>query len=93
VIDCAANPSVLAGLDARPNSLLASTGESPSLTLVDHNLLGTVHVLEYCKRHLAGLVLVRRDQFLLMHELVQYLPRPTLLIELVANDTPLGSTS
>ena len=58
VIDCAANPSVLAGLDARPSSPLASTGESPSLTLVDHNLLGTVHVLEYCKRHLAGLVLV-----------------------------------
>jgi len=58
VIDCAANPSVLAGLDVQPTSLKAASRESPSLTLVDHNLLGTVHVLEYCKQHSAGLVLV-----------------------------------
>ncbi len=48
LIDCAANPSVLAG----------TTPQSPSLELVDHNLLGTIHLLEYCKRHQAGLVLV-----------------------------------
>lgn len=48
IIDCAANPSVLAG----------TTPQSPSLELVDHNLLGTIHLLEYCKRHQAGLVLV-----------------------------------
>ena len=48
VIDCAANPSVLAGLSP----------QSSSLELVDHNLGGTIHLLEYCKRHRAGLVLV-----------------------------------
>ena len=48
VIDCAANPSVLAGL----------TSKSPSLEVMDHNLIGTVHLLEYCKTHRSGLVLV-----------------------------------
>lgn len=52
VIDCAANPSVLAGLeDLSPN-------QSSSQLLVDHNLGGTVHLLEYCKKHSAGMVLV-----------------------------------
>ena len=48
VIDCAANPSVLAGL----------TSNSPSLEVMDHNLIGTIHLLEYCKFHGSGLVLV-----------------------------------
>src|ERR1700682_6151238 len=48
VIDAAANPSVLAGLD----------GESSSRQVVEHNLGGTVNVLEYCKKHRAGLILL-----------------------------------
>ena len=48
VIDAAANPSVLAGVD----------GLSSSRQLVEHNLLGTVNLLEYCKRSRAGLVLL-----------------------------------
>jgi CDP-paratose 2-epimerase len=48
VIDAAANPSVLAGVD----------GRTSSRQLVDHNLLGTVNVLEYCKARSAGLVLL-----------------------------------
>jgi CDP-paratose 2-epimerase len=48
VIDCAANPSVLAGLSST----------SPSLEVMDHNLIGTLHLLEYCKTHSSGLVLV-----------------------------------
>lgn len=48
VIDAAANPSVLAGVD----------GQTSSLQLVQHNLLGTVNLLEYCKRHGAGFVLL-----------------------------------
>ncbi|MBA3850465.1 MAG: CDP-tyvelose epimerase [Opitutus sp.] len=47
-IDAAANPSVLAGVD----------GRTSSRELVDHNLGGTINVLEYCKRHRAGLVLL-----------------------------------
>ena len=48
VIDCAANPSVLAGLD----------GNSSSRQLMEHNLLGTINLLEYCKQHKAGLILL-----------------------------------
>ena len=48
VIDCAANPSVLAGLD----------GNSSSRQLMENNLLGTINLLEYCKKHKAGLILL-----------------------------------
>lgn len=48
VIDCAANPSVLAGVD----------GKSSSRQLMEHNLGGTVELLEYCKRSRAGLILL-----------------------------------
>ena len=48
IIDCAANPSVLAGLD----------GKSSSRQLMEHNLLGTINLLEYCKSHKAGLILL-----------------------------------
>jgi CDP-paratose 2-epimerase len=48
VIDAAANPSVLAGVD----------GQSSSRQLVEHNLGGTVNLLEYCKQHRAGFVLL-----------------------------------
>lgn len=47
VIDAAANPSVLASVD----------GRTSSRQLVEHNLLGTLNILEYCKRHGAGLIL------------------------------------
>ena len=48
VIDCAANPSVLAGLER----------DSSSRQLMEHNLQGTINLLEYCKRHKAGLILL-----------------------------------
>ena len=48
VIDAAANPSVLAGID----------GQTSSRQLVEHNLMGTVNILEYCKRHHAGFILI-----------------------------------
>jgi CDP-paratose 2-epimerase len=48
VIDAAANPSVLAGLD----------GPAGSRSVVEHNLVGTVNLLEYCRRHRAGFVLL-----------------------------------
>lgn len=73
VIDCAANPSVLAGLgsaalDAPPNSLWQAN-PSPSQNLVDHNLGGTIHLLEYCKRHRAGLVLLSSSRVYSIGEL------------------------
>jgi CDP-paratose 2-epimerase len=48
VIDAAANPSVLSGVD----------GKSSSRQVVEHNLFGTVNLLEYCKRTGAGFILL-----------------------------------
>lgn len=48
VVDAAANASVLAGVD----------GRTSSRELVDHNLTGTVNLLEYCKVHRAGFILL-----------------------------------
>ena len=48
VIDCAANPSVLAGVD----------GKSSSRQLMEHNLVGTVELLEFCRKRKAGLILL-----------------------------------
>ncbi|HRE05972.1 MAG TPA: NAD-dependent epimerase/dehydratase family protein, partial [Opitutaceae bacterium] len=48
VIDAAANPSVLAGVD----------GRTSSRQLVEHNLGGTVTMLEFCKQHRAGFILL-----------------------------------
>jgi CDP-paratose 2-epimerase len=41
LIDAAANPSVLAGVD----------GKTGPAELLDHNLTGTIPMLEYCRRH------------------------------------------
>jgi len=48
VIDAAANPSVLAGVD----------GKTSSLQLVQNNLVGTINLLEFCKRNKAGFILL-----------------------------------
>ena len=48
VIDAAANPSVLAGVD----------GLSSSRQVVEHNLCGTLNLLEFCKRSHAGFILL-----------------------------------
>ena len=48
VIDAAANPSVLAGVD----------GKTSSRQLIEHNLNGTINLLEYCKRHQVRFILL-----------------------------------
>jgi CDP-paratose 2-epimerase len=48
VIDAAANPSVLAGV----------TAGTTSRQLMEHNLVGTLNLLEVCKRHGSGLILL-----------------------------------
>jgi len=48
VIDAAANPSVLAGVD----------GKTSARQLVEHNLAGTINMLEFCKTHRAGFILL-----------------------------------
>ncbi len=59
VIDAAANPSVLAGLD----------GSTSTRQLIEHNLSGTVNVLEYCKQHRAGLVLLSTSRVYSLRDL------------------------
>jgi CDP-paratose 2-epimerase len=48
VIDAAANPSVLVGVDGRTSSRQA----------IEHNLAGTLNVLEFCRERGAGLLLL-----------------------------------
>ncbi len=48
VMDAAANPSVLAGVD----------GKTSSRQLVEHNLHGTINLLEYCRTCGAGFILL-----------------------------------
>jgi CDP-paratose 2-epimerase len=48
VLDAAAIPSVMAGVD----------GKSSSRQVIEHNLLGTVNMLEYCRRNSAGFMLL-----------------------------------
>ncbi len=48
VIDAAAQPSVLAGRD----------GKTSARQLLEHNLQGTINLLEYCRQSQAGLILL-----------------------------------
>jgi CDP-paratose 2-epimerase len=59
VIDAAANPSVLAGV---------SEGVT-SRQVIEHNLIGTVNLLEYCKTHGAGFTLLSTSRVYSIAEL------------------------
>jgi len=48
VIDAAAHPSVLAGVD----------GRSSPRQLSEHNLVGTLNILDYCRQYKAGLIVL-----------------------------------
>lgn len=66
VIDCAANPSVLAGLD----------GQSSSRQLMEHNLLGSINLLEYCKKHKSGFILLSTSRVYSATELAALTVKP-----------------
>ncbi len=59
VIDAAANPSILAGVD----------GRTSARQLVEHNLLGTVNMLEYCRAKNAGFILLSTSRVYSIQEL------------------------
>ena len=67
VIDCAANPSVLAGLDS----------QSSSRQLMQHNLIGTINLLEYCKECKAGLILLSTSRVYSAKELANIPVEPS----------------
>jgi CDP-paratose 2-epimerase len=61
VIDCAANPSVLAGLDGGAGSL------------VGHNLVGSLNLLEKCRRDSSGFILISSSRVYSINALNQIL--------------------
>jgi CDP-paratose 2-epimerase len=61
VIDAAANPSVLAGVD----------GKTSSRQLIENNLYGTINLLEYCKRHSAAFTLLSTSRVYSIPKLAQ----------------------
>jgi CDP-paratose 2-epimerase len=61
VIDAAANPSVLAG----------TGGFTTSRQLLEHNLLGTLNLLEYCKARNAGFILLSTSRVYALSELAR----------------------
>jgi CDP-paratose 2-epimerase len=60
VIDAAANPSVLAGID----------GKSSPRQLSEPNLAGTLNILEYCRLHKTGLILLSTSRVYSVRDLV-----------------------
>lgn len=66
VIDAAANPSVLAGVD----------GRSSPRQLAEHNLAGTLNLLEYCRERKAGLILLSTSRVYSVRELAALPMRP-----------------
>jgi CDP-paratose 2-epimerase len=72
VIDAAANPSVLAGVD----------GETSSRQLIEHNLSGTVNLLEFCKAHHATFTLLSTSRV--------YSVRPLAELKVKAVDHAFG---
>ncbi len=61
VIDAAALPSVLAGRD----------GKTSSRQLLEHNLIGTINLLEYCRSCHAGLILLSTSRVYSIPALLQ----------------------
>jgi len=59
IIDAAANPSVLAGV----------TGPTSSRQIVEHNLNGTINLLEFCRRHRCGFIMLSTSRIYSMAEL------------------------
>ena len=87
VIDAAANPSVLAGVD----------GKTSSRQLIEHNLGGTVNMLEFCKSHRAGFILLSTSRVYsiaplaaLPVEVVQHAFRPQSKTKLPPGVGPAG---
>lgn len=66
VVDASANPSVMAGVD----------GQTSSRQLIEHNLQGTVNILEYCKYHGAGFSLISTSRVYSIKQLAEVKVEP-----------------
>lgn len=76
VLDAAANPSVLAGID----------GKTSSRQLIEHNLTGTINILEYCKKCSAGFILLSTSRVYAIN------PLASVEVEVVDNAFKLTPT-
>lgn len=87
IIDCAANPTVLAGV---------GRGEgASSRQLMQHNLGGTLNILEYCREHNAGLILLSTSRVYSIPALCN-LPlheTETRYVPLISASYPVGFSS
>lgn len=85
VLDAAANPSVLAGVD----------GKTSSRQLVEHNLGGTVNMLEFCKQHRAGFILLSTSRVYSIPPLagLQVIPKDHAFIPEPGSALPPGLTA
>jgi len=79
VIDAAANPSVLAGVD----------GKSSPRQLSEHNLGGTLNILEYCREAKAGLILLSTSRVYSVKELAE-LPMREANASFVLDDSKIA---
>jgi len=59
ILDAAANPSVLAGVD----------GKTSSRQLIEHNLVGTIHLLELAKSWSSGVIILSTSRVYSIREL------------------------
>lgn len=81
IVDCAANPSVLAGAD----------GRTSSRQLLEHNLLGTINLLEKCKREKAGFILLSTSRVYAIQPLSKLPVEPRSGAFCLCADMPLPS--
>jgi CDP-paratose 2-epimerase len=79
VIDAAANPSVLAGTD----------GQTSSRQLIEHNLQGTMNILEYCKHNGAGFILLSTSRVYSIPPLASLAVTPQGIAFQLKKDQPL----
>ena len=79
VIDAAAQPSVLAGRD----------GKTSSRQLLEHNLLGTINLLEYCRASRAGFILLSTSRVYSIPALAQLPLRVESSAYVLDNGQPL----
>lgn len=85
VIDAAANPSVLGGVD----------GRSSSRQLVEHNLGGTINLLEFCKRRGAGFILLSTSRVYNIPQLcgLEFEVSDSAFVPVASQDFPIGLSS
>ncbi|MEM7144562.1 MAG: NAD-dependent epimerase/dehydratase family protein [Verrucomicrobiota bacterium] len=84
VIDAAANPSVLAGVD----------GQSSSRDVLENNLVGTINMLEYCRRTKAGFILLSTSRVYSIPPLANLTVSPVdhAFTPDLSNNPPIGLT-